>query len=177
MSDGAGSDQLLALDAMCTLRTPSVACCHSRARACNRPSQPTGRADSPATGALEDAHHARVAREHIGSEAANAGPRAYPARAGPRCQQADKNRVSQVTDSRIAAQHANGSWPFQTGRQMGRAPPPGHHGRAEGRYMPKAGKTSPSARDYHCIQARARTDEFGQYRYVCTRMNRSQIFL
>ena len=25
--------------------------------------------------------------------------------------------------------------------------------------MPKAGKTSLSARDYHCIQARARTDE------------------
>jgi hypothetical protein len=43
--------------------------------------------------------------------------------------------------------------------------------------MPKAGKTSPSARGYHCRQARARTDEFGQYRYVCTRMNRSQIVL
>ena len=115
---------------------------------------------------------------HIGSEAANARPRTCSSmRAGPRCQQADKNRVSQVTDSRIAARHANGSWPFQTGQQMGGAPPPGHHGRAEGRYMPKAGKTSPSARDYHCIQARARTDEFGQYRYVCTRMNRSQIFL
>ena len=43
--------------------------------------------------------------------------------------------------------------------------------------MPKAGKTSPSARGYRCMQARARTDGFGQYLYVCTRMNRSQIVL
>ena len=41
--------------------------------------------------------------------------------------------------------------------------------------MPKAGKTFSSARGYHGMQARARTDGFGQYLYVCTRMNRSQI--
>jgi len=35
------------------------------------------------------------------------------------CQQADKNRVSWVTDSRVVVQHANGSWSFQTGRQWG----------------------------------------------------------
>jgi hypothetical protein len=29
------------------------------------------------TGALEDAHHARVAHEHVGPEAANAATRAY----------------------------------------------------------------------------------------------------
>ena len=43
--------------------------------------------------------------------------------------------------------------------------------------MPKADKTSPSARGYRCMQARARTHGFGQYLYVCTRMNRSQIVL
>jgi hypothetical protein len=29
-----------------------------------------------------------------------------------RCRQADRNRVSRVTDSRIAVRHANGSWSF-----------------------------------------------------------------
>ena len=60
---------------------------------------------------------------------------------------------------------------------MGRAAPSGRHGRAEGRYRPKAGKTFSSARGYHHMRARARTDGFGQYLYVCTPMNRSQIVL
>ena len=82
-----------------------------------------------------------------------------------------------MTDGRVVVRQANDSWSFQTGGQMGRAAPPGRHGRAEGRYTPKAGKTFSSADGYHCTQARARTDEFGQYLHVCKRMNRSQIVL
>ena len=46
---------------------------------------------------------------------------------------------------------------------MGRAPPPGRHSRAEGQYRPKGAKTFQSARGHHCVQARVRTDGFGQY--------------
>src|SRR5919108_2508096 len=51
---------------------------------------------------------------------------------------------------------------------MGRAAPPGHHGRAEGRYMPKAGEASSSARHHRMYaRARARADEFGRLLYAC----------
>jgi len=73
-----------------------------------------------------------------------------------------------VTDSRVVVRHANGSWSFQTGRQMGRAAPPGRHGRAEGRYMPKAGKTSSTARGTTaCRRGRGRTSSD---RYLCVSM-------
>ena len=40
--------------------------------------------------------------------------RLWPA-TGPRCQQADKNCVSRMTDNRAVVRHANGSWSFQAG--------------------------------------------------------------
>src|SRR5690242_18857208 len=51
---------------------------------------------------------------------------------------------------------------------MGRAAPPGRHGRAEGRYMPKAGKTSSTARGTTaCRRGRGRTSSD---RYLCVSM-------
>jgi hypothetical protein len=80
-----------------------------------------------------------------------------------------------MTDGRVVVRHANVSWSFQLTDEMGRAASPGHHGRAEGRYMPpKAGKTFSSARGYHCVQAPGEDGLFGQYLYVRTHMNRSQ---
>ena len=45
------------------------------------------------------------------------------------------------------------------------------HGRAEGRYMPKAGEASSTARHHRTYaRARARADEFGRLLYVPVRM-------
>ena len=77
-----------------------------------------------------------------------------------------------MTDSRAVARHANDGWSFWLAT-MGRVAPPGRHGRAERRYVPKVGKTLSSARGHYFMQARAKTDEFGHYLYVCARMNRS----
>ena len=79
----------------------------------------------------------------------------------PMCQQADKNRVSWVTDGRIVVRHANGSWSFQASDHGAGRSARAVTARAEQRYMPKAGTMCAHARRCYCRQARARTDGFG----------------
>jgi len=92
-----------------------------------------------------------------------------------RCQQADRNCVSWVTDSRVVVRHANGGWSFRAGDKngAGRSARPSRPG--GGAVHAEGGQDVLKRPRYYRMQARARTDGFGQYLYVCTRMNRNQI--